>query len=234
MSDKRKQRANTELTSNFDKRAKIQVSVSEVQEMQRGYETRLARQKASIGRLVDLLHQRTAELAERMHQEVREAIEVADDAGAPLWEARSVDEAQPNPMAMSPLEVAELVTMMTQRYDLFNEDDTPFTALRGYFKWVVEEAEAYERRIGELKNQLEIAKRSPKVENIPAGLPVTPRAVEADDTPPWEKRGHVAPATVERQTPLPAPGDPSAGASETLDWAGSSQLPPGEAKPGSF
>jgi len=228
--DKNKPRARTE-SSGFDKRTKMQVSVEEVQAMQHGYETRIENQKASINRLVALLEKRNDQLREYMRDETNDAALIAESELAPIIrEARAVEEAQE---VITPAEAMKLLKMVTERYDLFNEDDTPFTIIAGYLKWCADEFEQYKITIRSLRAELKKGRDKGTVQNIPTGLPVTP-PVDSDDTPPWEKRGHVAPATVDHNTPLSAPGDPAMGVSETLDWGWASQLPPGESKPGRF
>jgi hypothetical protein len=112
----------------------VVVDASAIQDMQRGYETRIARQAEAITRLLRTLEERTNDVHDHMTRANEAAAKVLQDAPAPALTAWAND-AQRFTGELSEADLDELMKLIPPDWDLYNEDDTPRTILTGYINW---------------------------------------------------------------------------------------------------
>jgi hypothetical protein len=203
-----------------------------IQDMQRGYEMRIARQRDAIDRLMKMLDLRTDQFTEfcRAHVELAGTVSETDQAPVLAVAGGGV---------ISDEELDSLLLMIPKDWDMYGENDTARSILAAYINYLHDriggvqakeghwhkefkrvEAELVQARV-DAKHNAEVANR---VIARSAGVDI------GDEIPPWEKQGSfVQPATV--GTDSVYSNEPAAGISETLDWGGAKELPPGEERP---
>lgn len=106
-----------------------------IQEMQRGYETRIARQSEAITRLVGLLQDRTEDVAEHMRRANEAAAIVVEDT-PPLYATVTAEGGDAEPFV---IDLNQLMRLIPEDWDGYNEDDTPITALSAYVAYLQNE-----------------------------------------------------------------------------------------------
>lgn len=100
----------------------IAVDPQDIARMQEGYETRIARQKEALDRMTALLEQRTQDVGDHMRR--------ANDMASMVLEGQlGAHQTQ-----VSDLDVDELLKMIPEDWDFYNEDDTPRTILAAYLR----------------------------------------------------------------------------------------------------
>lgn len=250
---------------------KMQVDPNEIQQMQRGYETRIARQRDIIERLQEALAMRTQDVQQHMER-ANEAAGLMRNDMAPVLETASVA-GSPHAVSKNPLpfELYELLKLIPADWDLYNEDDTPLSIITGYILWCEDQVsnqkhkqeslvKNYQQPVDRLITALgyrglsqtmrgmsidEIVmriiddlERDKRQSNLDAKVlaEMTNKNLAemptGDDTPPWEQeepKAFVQPATVGSSSIMNDEFMP--GATETLDWKGAGDLPPGEERP---
>lgn len=164
---------------------KMEVDANSIQEMQRGYEIRLARQRDSINRLVGLLEERTAEVAEFMRRANDAASRIDESDQGPLLVAAAVmggHSADTQPIGPEcfasadgsviswkgqnyipvkfddavnggdnskylvvedeewQVHLMDLLKLIPEDWDMYNEYNSPVTALASYIKYCTKDA----------------------------------------------------------------------------------------------
>lgn len=249
----------------FSKRnaGQMTVQTDDVQRMQQGYEDRIARQKASLDRLSDLLSARTDQLTRQMEGEN----DRAQEWGLPaIEEVRLVNRPAPKGPDDDQTWVAFVIDLIPEDFDMFNEDATKEDIIASYIRYLQREVHeqhakqidqgkalkvseqmrlASERKLAEVQTQLAEANRNlaQAITDARHNAKVANSAFkqvqnDADD-PPWldggtkAKHTIVAPTVLERHTP-PVVLDPVRdGESETVPFGGFGGHA-GEERPGSF
>lgn len=248
------------------------VDANEVQQMQRGYEMRIARQRDAIQRLQGLLVAQVERFEQWMRAEIETTAQIDESDQAPVLAVAGggvIDDA----------ELDELLKLIPEDWDMYNEDDTARTIIAGYIGYLRADNEAqrgkqtalvqYQQAVTELTQLLGSRIKSLLIQGytLPASVAayVTQveqnyeqaqreliqartdashnarqanqalQVVDADDTPPWMKddkpQAFVQPATVGASGVWS--NEPPQEISETItDWAGATQLPAGEDRPG--
>lgn len=270
----------------------MKVDPAKVQEMQRGYELRLARQRDALDRMARLLEERTNDVAEHMRR-ANDACAVRDTDQFPLMVVsastmptdvafdlgssgiRVLPDVEISMPSLSEQETHRLLKLIPRDHDLYNEDDTPATILEGYIKhlqvevehqrgkqaslvfeyqepvqrlkrwmrrqvpgWVAIRAESDSwvdsviTAVGKLRERASVLEQERDQARADArGMANRINAqsvvVDGSDDPPW-----MASATIDHATVPTVPGSDYPGDSETLDWGGAKDLPPGEVRPG--
>jgi len=113
----------------------MNVNAADVQQMQRGYEMRIARQRDAINRLQMLLSDTQEKFSEWMRDEAGRAAHIDESDQAPVLAVAGggvIDDA----------ELDELLHMIPEGWDMYNEDDTARTIIAGYIKHLKEDADA--------------------------------------------------------------------------------------------
>lgn len=228
----------------------LQVDPGEYQAKITRYEMVIARQKVSLGRMAELLDQRTTDVADHM----RRANEAA------RWHADQIDDLTTSAMVAGHREalaedlrsnyegdLMELDKLVPADFDMYNEDDTRISKIAGYIKYLQSKLAGSQAKEKHWKAEFDKASEALDVANRSvsqavgdarhnakvANAAMRQQAIDiGDDDPPWQegKQSFVQPASVERSPIAPPEFDPSA--SETIEWSGAGQLPPGEERPG--
>ena len=233
----------------FSKRnaGQMTVQMDDVQRMQQGYEDRIARQKASLDRLSDLLSARTDQLTRQMEGEN----DRAQEWGLPaIEEVRLVDRKRTGPDEDQTW-VDFVVGLIPKDWDMFNEDDSKETIIAAYIRHLQSEVhEQHAKQIsqgqalkgseearltGEKKLAQVQAERDEATRNLAQAITdarhnakVANTAFQQvqidDDIPPWDKPGFTPPGSsvvatvIERNTPVADNTEPSRGDSETVEF----------------
>jgi hypothetical protein len=231
---------------------RLQVDPEEIQKMQQGYETRIERQKQSIERLVQLLDQRTVEVAEQMAR--ANAAAAWHEPYSPIENIRVVD----RPAFMSQEEIdrpqlMDLLKVVPKEYDLYNEDDTATTIIIGYIRHLERSNEGFQRKLNEEKDkraelgaqldQMDRDLRTARADAQRNARLANERVANSDNVdPPWMEQAGIKPEPksftqgADHTASSVWSEDPDGGEHEVLDWGGAKDLhmPPGEQRPGSF
>lgn len=230
---------------------RLQVDPNEVRAMQQGYETRIARQKEAIDRLVLLLEQRTQDVTDHMER-ANSAAAWHGPYGA-VEESRIVD----RPALLSSEDVdpqlLDLLKVVPKEYDLYNEDDTAVTIIIGYIRHLERSNEGFQRKLNEEKDkraelgaqldQMERELRTAQADAQRNAKLANERIANSDNVdPPWMEQAGIKPEPqsftqgADHTASSVWSEDPDGGDHEVLDWGGAKDLrmPPGEQRPGSF
>jgi len=194
----------------------LRVDAAEVQKLQRGYETRIARQVESITRLQRLLEERTDQ-NDLMVRANEAAIQeegarppgyyptepinyVPDDdesAGVRVagWEAKVATDA----VAKATKDLRERV--VPADWDWYSESAVnDWDVIVAYVEYLRQDVEhqkgkqhAITQELAQAHADLRVARA--EVKNVVALVKTMPATIDADDTPPWEKEGFKPPAT---------------------------------------
>lgn len=242
----------------------MQVDANEVKDMQRGYEMRIARQRDAITRLQALLVAQVERFEQWMRAEIETTAQIDESHQAPVLAVAGGG-------VIDDTELDELLKLLPEDYDFYNEDDTARTIIAGYIRHLQTDNEnqrgkqtslvKYQQAVTEL-TQLMGSRIKPwliqghgvssavaayvtqvEQERDQARTDASHNArqanqalqvVDADDTPPWmktEPQAFVQPATV-GAAGVWSNEPPSEISTTITDWAGGTELPPGEDRPG--
>lgn len=110
----------------------MNVNAQDVQDMQRGYEMRIARQRDAITRLQGLLVAQVERFEQWMRAEIETTAFIDESDMAPVLAVAGGG-------VIDDTELDELLKLLPADYDFYNEDDTARTIIAGYIKYCKEE-----------------------------------------------------------------------------------------------
>lgn len=208
--------------------ATIAVNPNEIQAMTQGYETRIARQVEALGRMADLLEQRTQDVAEHMRRANEMAATVAEgNLGAMPTEPTELPLGQQIDRLQEYFDTQEYLTeVAATKLGLVLADGSKLIEMARaivlrFVSLLDESHRNLAQAVTDAKNNARIANQSMKASQPNVGD-------ISDETPPWQQTSFTAPAEIERTAGLPVAID-VAPDRETLSWPGMNDL---EDRPG--
>lgn len=216
---------------------RMEVNTDEVAAMQRGYETRIARQKAALDRVMSMLQQRTEDVAEHMRR--ADAMARYRDEAESLAEETDGEEFRILDRPDMLKDIAYLFQLIPKDYDLYNEDDTKTTIIHGYIVFLQDTVHGLKRKVEEITRDLRQARTDASNNAKVANVNAKAAAVNiSDQDPPWidpnDKQSFSAQADHTASSVWNTDDNPD-GDHEVLEWPGAAPtMNPGEQRPGSF
>ena len=220
----------------------MEVDPDEVQRMQQGYEQRIARQAASITRLLGLLEERTQDVKNHMDRANAAAAQVEDPSTVPVVVVTHLDGSDETKAWLDGWALVGALGLEDFDEVPDNERHLPQQFIVHYIRTLrsrIESGGEKQQALVRERDELEAALRQAQADAA-NNAKVANQAMASvgeigDETPPWEKAPYVAPTVMQRHTPSDqdVPED-MLGVTETITGWADMTLPPGETRPGGF